>query len=55
MLSEGLSFLLLSVRPSTEAGLGVAAHMQSVSSCQGCCGEICSSMCDQKTFKGRAG
>ena len=35
MLSEGLSFLLLSVRPSTEAGLGVAAHMQSVSSCQG--------------------
>jgi hypothetical protein len=39
MLSEGLSFLLVSVRPSTDAGLGVAAHMQSVSSCQGCCGE----------------
>jgi hypothetical protein len=56
MLSEGLSFLLLSVRPSTEAGLGVAAHIQSVSSCQGWLWGNCPfSLNEQKTFKGRAG
>jgi hypothetical protein len=64
MLSEGLSFLLLSVRPSTEAGLGVAAHMQSVRKFMS--GQIdltgllwgnCPrpSLCVQKTFKGRDG